>query len=246
MYQQWCCNCQRVFGLCRQHPGVHPSKQQMRRSQSLSSQVPAASNCMHACTGSWVHLKPPTNLLMALTGKLSALAMGGKMVVVPAQLQATMVPEQVEVDVEELHVEEGLRVDEVPQVAAGVPVLGDHRLQVHHLNSMQLSCGRLTSRGWHTTPWIVLMCWVPLMMLMTMHHPHLPWRLDRCKSFIHTDNNSYIYIYTLIHSFIPPSRAPWQYACWPRSAARCGSAFPNSPSAPPSRCSPPARPIRWS
>ena len=60
------------------------------------------------------------------------------MVVVPAQLQATVIPEQVEVDVEDLHVEEGLRVDGVSKIATGVAKLGDHWLQVHHLNSMQL------------------------------------------------------------------------------------------------------------
>ena len=41
----------------------------------------------------------------------------------------------VEVDVEYLNVEEHVRVDVVPQVHGGVPKLGNHGLQIHHLQA---------------------------------------------------------------------------------------------------------------
>ena len=50
--------------------------------------------------------------------------------------------------------------------------------------TMQLFMRQRDMWGWpHTTSWTVLMRLVPLM----MHQPHLhqPWRLDRCKPFIH-------------------------------------------------------------
>ena len=42
--------------------------------------------------------------------------------------------EDVEVDVEDLHVEKHLWVDVVPQVHGGVPKLGYHGLQINHLH----------------------------------------------------------------------------------------------------------------
>ena len=32
-------------------------------------------------------------------------------------------------------------------------------------------------QGWHATPWTVMMCCVPLMMLLMLHQPHLHWAL---------------------------------------------------------------------
>ena len=56
------------------------------------------------------------------------------------------------------------------------------------------SCGSETLWGWHTTSWSVLRCLVPLMMLLTMHQPHLyqPWRQDRRNPFIHCAEWAYV------------------------------------------------------
>ena len=42
---------------------------------------------------------------------------------------------------------------------------------------------------------------VPCLMLLMMRQPHLhqPWRLDRCKTFIH-DHNTFIHDHSFIHS----------------------------------------------
>ena len=57
------------------------------------------------------------------------------------------------------------------------------------LPNIPWSCSRGSVKvwGWRTASWIAFMYWVPFLVILMMHQPHLyqPWRLDMCHSFVH-------------------------------------------------------------
>ena len=58
---------------------------------------------------------------------------------------------------------------------------------VHLKTPCSSSCGSVTLWAWHTASWAAVRFLAPCPMLLVMHqpHPHQPWRLNRCLSFIH-------------------------------------------------------------